>query len=264
MEIGVAFSLIEKTIDDRSGPPRAYLFSGGVDACAELSRRILVRLYPGAPELAASGMHPDVFRAAPAGKRREIPIETVRENITGPLSQSSYSGSWKTAIIEGADRLNVQSANTLLKTLEEPPPKTFFMLFTDTPDAVLPTILSRVQRIDLPAGNILLEGEAFDKVRMAMEEMPHGTLMDRLAAGRALCEVFEETQAEEDAEPAAAAKAFFRTVMHFVRGWMESGAVEPFKSFRNVEAVEAAARRHSRSLNIQAVLCRMAERIAYP
>ena len=50
----------------------------------------------------------------------------------------------------GADRLRTESANAFLKTLEEPPPHTLFLLLSERPEQLLPTIISRCQRIDLP------------------------------------------------------------------------------------------------------------------
>ena len=53
-----------------------------------------------------------------------------------------------------ADRFNDASANAFLKTLEEPPPRTLFLLLTNDPASMLPTILSRCQRIDLSMGRV--------------------------------------------------------------------------------------------------------------
>jgi DNA polymerase III delta prime subunit len=54
-----------------------------------------------------------------------------------------------------------------LKTLEEPAPKTLFLLLTDQPDAILPTIVSRAQRIDLPLSSGELEGDDYDEIAEA-------------------------------------------------------------------------------------------------
>lgn len=65
------------------------------------------------------------------------------------LSDTAFAGGWKVVVLAGADRLTNEAANAFLKMLEEPPPKTLILLLTDAPQALLPTIRSRCQRIDL-------------------------------------------------------------------------------------------------------------------
>jgi DNA polymerase-3 subunit delta' len=65
------------------------------------------------------------------------------------VSQTSFAGGWKAGVLVGVDRLNDASANVFLKTLEEPPERTLFLLLTDAPQQLLPTVVSRCQRIDL-------------------------------------------------------------------------------------------------------------------
>jgi DNA polymerase-3 subunit delta' len=60
-------------------------------------------------------------------------------------------------VLVGVDRLNEASANVFLKTLEEPPERTLFLLLTDAPQQLLPTIVSRCQRIDLDTARELGE-----------------------------------------------------------------------------------------------------------
>ena len=79
---------------------------------------------------------------------KQIRIEQIRELIHW-ATQTSQQGGYKVCIINPADKLNVQSANALLKVLEEPPPKTLICLVSDQPTRLLPTLRSRCQRIDL-------------------------------------------------------------------------------------------------------------------
>jgi DNA polymerase-3 subunit delta' len=65
------------------------------------------------------------------------------------MTQTSFGGGWKAGVILCADCMNPNSENALLKTLEEPPPKTILLLITDSPQALLPTIISRCQKIVL-------------------------------------------------------------------------------------------------------------------
>ena len=262
MDAECAAGMISRAVDS-SETARAYLLCGGEEHCSAVEDAMAKKLFPDTVELAESGAHPDILRLTPAGKRREITVDAVRDGIVGPMSSSSFCGGWRMVVVAGADRLNPQAANALLKSLEEPPPKSLFILETDAPDSILPTILSRVQRIDLPAGDGLLEGDWYDAVAEAMNSGSGSTFAGRMRIGRALAAVLDETAGDEDA-PADAEKRFFLTVMKFVREWMAAGKVEKFKSFRNVEAVEAAARQCARSMNKEAVLCRMADRISYP
>lgn len=69
-------------------------------------------------------------------------------NIIRKLASVSSQGGYRVVIIWLAEQMNVQCANKLLKILEEPPQKTVFILTANQPERLLPTILSRTQRID--------------------------------------------------------------------------------------------------------------------
>ncbi len=83
-------------------------------------------------------------------KQGNIPVEESR-NILKKLYLKSFEGEYKILIIWKPEILNVASANALLKILEEPPEKTLFLLVTDQADKLLTTIISRTQRIFIPA-----------------------------------------------------------------------------------------------------------------
>lgn len=89
----------------------------------------------------------DLCWIEPRSKARAITIERVREEILPFLGQKSYVGGWKLLVIDEADCLNVAASNALLKSLEEPAPRTLILLVTGAPQQLLPTILSRCQRI---------------------------------------------------------------------------------------------------------------------
>lgn len=63
------------------------------------------------------------------------------------LRRRAYQGPWKVAIIADSQRLNSAAANAFLKSLEEPPPQTVIMLLTTGTEGMLPTILSRCQKV---------------------------------------------------------------------------------------------------------------------
>ena len=71
------------------------------------------------------------------------------DNIISKLSLKPYEADKKTMIIWLPERMNDKAANRLLKLIEEPPENTIFLLVTESPNRILPTIYSRVQRIRL-------------------------------------------------------------------------------------------------------------------
>jgi DNA polymerase III subunit delta' len=98
-----------------------------------------------------AGTHPDLLQVAcPAGKR-ELPIELIagpkenrgREGLCHDLALRPMSAERRIAIIDHADRMNEESANALLKTLEEPPEGSILLLLSPGLDPLLPTIRSR-------------------------------------------------------------------------------------------------------------------------
>lgn len=88
--------------------------------------------------------HPDFIFIKPEGK--EIKISQIRECIW-KLSLKPSVASYKIAIIDQAHCMNSESQNCFLKTLEEPKGKTILILITEYPEALFPTILSRIQKI---------------------------------------------------------------------------------------------------------------------
>ena len=146
MTLDEAYDRICKAID-AGRPANGYLVVGGVRGLgAELADRVLRHLY-GDVDIAA---HPDIHRLAPEKKSRIISVEAIRERLIAPMDMTSFQGGWKAGVVFGADRLRAEAANAFLKTLEEPPPKTLFLLLTERPEQLLPTIISRCQRVDLP------------------------------------------------------------------------------------------------------------------
>lgn len=77
-----------------------------------------------------------------------IPVDEVRRLRTF-LSHAADTESWRIVIVDSADELNVNAANALLKSLEEPPPRTVFLLVSSEPGRLLPTIRSRCRTLDL-------------------------------------------------------------------------------------------------------------------
>jgi len=97
-------------------------------------------------EMVARGTHPDYMRVEPEKKSRIISVGQVRD-VLRQLGMTSFVGGGKVCTLVAADRMNKEGANALLKTLEEPTASTLFFLLTDRPQRLLPTILSRCQRV---------------------------------------------------------------------------------------------------------------------
>ncbi len=91
----------------------------------------------------------------PRMKSRRIGVEEIRD-LENTLHLAAPGGACKVAVITEADRMNDQSSNAFLKTLEEPPRNTLLLLLTAYPQRLLPTILSRCVRIQLLGGRPLM------------------------------------------------------------------------------------------------------------
>ena len=102
--------------------------------------------------------HPDVLWVEPQKKSRIISVEQVRE-LQQLIYQTAFAGGWKACVLVGADRLHPSASNAFLKTLEEPPEKSVFFLLTDSPQSLLPTIISRCQYISLSSDEINMRDE---------------------------------------------------------------------------------------------------------
>jgi len=102
-----------------------------------------------------AGNHPDLHIVGKPPDKSFIPLETfvgererrMREGLIYELSLKPFLGGRKIAIIDDADYLHAESANCLLKTLEEPPPRTVIILIGVSPARQLPTIRSRCQLV---------------------------------------------------------------------------------------------------------------------
>jgi len=80
--------------------------------------------------------------------RAEISIDDIRE-LQHDASLPPFEGKYKVFIIDGAEYLSTEAANCLLKTIEEPPPQVIILLLTTEESRLLPTVVSRCQRLEL-------------------------------------------------------------------------------------------------------------------
>ena len=164
MTVDEAYSLIAHAIETGRAA-HGYLVCGDLKgSCGDLAMKVLRFLFPEQPAQVEQRCHPDIAWLEPEGRSRTIHVASMREKIIEPMSATAFSGGWKAGVVVGADRMEQAAANSFLKTLEEPPPKTLFLLLSDQPDAIMPTIVSRSQRIDLPLSEGVLTGDAYDSV----------------------------------------------------------------------------------------------------
>jgi DNA polymerase-3 subunit delta' len=137
-------------------PAHAYLLVGPRGSGAEDAARAFAALLIGAGDdergsrLVLRGVHPDVVEFEPAGASYRVK-EDVRDRILPEAARAPIEGDRKVLILFEAERLRGnqnEAANAMLKTLEEPPPRTVLVLVTSIPEDLLPTIRSRCQQID--------------------------------------------------------------------------------------------------------------------
>jgi DNA polymerase-3 subunit delta' len=105
-----------------------------LDACDQCDACLLVD----------AGTHPDLFQVARPEDKNEFPAELMKELCRG-FSLKAARGHGKIGIIDDADTFNDESANSFLKTLEEPPPGSLLILLSNNLDLQLATIKSRSQ-----------------------------------------------------------------------------------------------------------------------
>jgi len=129
--------------------------------------------------LVASGGHPDLRTVTRSinqrtGKlRSEIVIDDVRDAVAF-LRLTPAEGGWRVVIVDGAEDMNRNAANALLKILEEPPPRAVLLLVSHAPGRLLPTVRSRCRRLGLRP----LPDEAV--ARYVERELPEVPAADRL------------------------------------------------------------------------------------
>ncbi|HFD12354.1 MAG TPA: DNA polymerase III subunit delta', partial [Crenotrichaceae bacterium] len=93
-----------------------------------------------------AGNHPDYYLLQPLEAAKQILVDEVRQLNQNLKLHPQYT-QYRVVVIILAEQLNMAAANSFLKTLEEPGQRTVFLLVSNTPSSVMPTILSRCQQI---------------------------------------------------------------------------------------------------------------------
>lgn len=153
---------IAKFVLSRGSNPQGGSQSMDVSAEAPVSRQV------------AALSHPNLFvlRRQPATEKRvatsNIPVDQVRRAL-GLFATTAGNSGYRICIVDSAEDLAAPSANALLKMLEEPPPRSLFLIISHAPQRVLPTIRSRCRRLMLkPLG----EGD-LTSVIASLGDEPH-------------------------------------------------------------------------------------------
>ncbi|MEE3184095.1 MAG: hypothetical protein VX266_09185 [Pseudomonadota bacterium] len=114
---------------------------GEVELAAEIAMMLIER--SGDPRSIA---HPD-FRWIEA-ENSVVKVDQIR-NLIDFIQQTAHLGSLKVVVLEDAQKMNLNAANALLKILEEPPIGSHLILVTEAKDLMLPTVISRCQRVSI-------------------------------------------------------------------------------------------------------------------
>jgi DNA polymerase-3 subunit delta' len=130
-----------------------------------------------------AGTHPDVILVAKRADKANILMESIvgddehrmQAGLLHDISLKPFMGGRKIAIIDDADYLKAEGANALLKTLEEPPPRSVLILIGTSPAKQLPTIRSRCQ---------LVRFQPLDETIVADLLVAKGMIEDAAAANR--------------------------------------------------------------------------------
>jgi DNA polymerase III subunit delta' len=132
----------------------AALLAEGVSDPADAERRVL------------AGVHPDLTWVEPRGAH-DVLVDDVRTQVVRQAALRPFEAERRVFVILEADRMNDESQNALLKTLEEPAAFAHLVLVSSAPGRLLPTIVSRLQGVrfgPVPAARIaeLLDAEGVD------------------------------------------------------------------------------------------------------
>jgi DNA polymerase III subunit delta' len=131
----------------------------------------------------AAGLHPDVVTLERQGAAQTIPVDAVRTQVIARLGLPPHEGAARIFLVEEAGALAGPAANALLKTLEEPPARTHFVLGTTAPEKLLPTIRSRCQRVSFAPLRADLRAELDDDTETAARLAALARRLDEAARG---------------------------------------------------------------------------------
>lgn len=200
------------------GAPPAGEGALGADPGHPVCRQIIAR------------SHPDLMvleRIGEDGKpRKVIPVDEAR-TLSEFFSKSPATAPHRVAIIDAADDLNVNAANAVLKTLEEPPARGVLLLVSHSPGRLLPTIRSRCRRLAFhPLEEAATAAFARAHLDVSVEDSLRLARMSGGAPGRTLTLAAAQAVALDDAA---------RHILHDLPGLDEGAALALADKFRGGE-----------------------------
>ena len=228
------------------GQQQGGLFGGGaaegLDVSTDAPGRSLVdaRSHPDLFHLRRT-LNPDTGRM-----RAEIAVDDVRD-LGAFMHMTPAMGQWRVAIVDSADEMNRNSANAVLKILEEPPPNAVLLIVAHAPGRLLPTIRSRCRRLAMPplADDIVMRllgdhvPEVKEQERLALARLAEGSIGRALElAGAGSLELYSEMVnvlatlpdldmarlhgfAERFARRGEEANAAWRSLNYLFDGWLK-------------------------------------------
>jgi DNA polymerase-3 subunit delta' len=133
-----------------------------------------------------AGTHPDLVQIGPLEDKRDIVIAQVRDVVLR-CAYRPHEAPRRLVIVDPADRMNASAANALLKTLEEPPEATHFVLVSDAPTRLPITIRSRCQKLRFaPLGVDLIAAHLEREAGVAADQARFDAALAGGSLGRAL------------------------------------------------------------------------------
>ena len=128
-----------------------------------------------------SNVHPDVIIVETKGASSSIGIDQIRELIS-KANLKPYEGNKKVFIVNGASAMNQEASNAFLKTLEEAPDNTVFILVSKSKELLLPTIVSRLSMVRFfPVSSEILEKILIHEKNLSKEE---AVILSKFSSGR--------------------------------------------------------------------------------
>lgn len=220
-----------------------------------------------------AGAHPDFLQVAKPADRSSLPISLLlgarerrgREGLCHDLSLRPALSGRRVALLNDSDTMDVESANCLLKTLEEPPAGSVLILIAENEARVLPTIRSRCQVFRFQASSPSLDtaaGEGDEESGGLLDEETRATLLRGLAAKpldpaglyrglEHLTRTLGADDAEETSEAGAASNAGAKepraNSASARRGRLRAALHEATQFYRGEVLAHAAANQHSTS-----------------
>jgi DNA polymerase-3 subunit delta' len=135
-----------------------------------------------------AGSHPDYIKVQLEEDASVIKVDQIRW-LAEKLAFSSHQGGYKVAVLDPADKMNINAANSLLKTLEEPSDNTVLVLVCERASQLAPTVRSRCQQIkvDVPGQDSALEWLSGQGITTAATylQMAHGAPLEALKQAQA-------------------------------------------------------------------------------